>query len=407
MTSSARQEHREGAELRPRPGLASRTGDPIDAWLTLLTSMLRMPESRASEIRDELEDHLRTRVRDQLVAGEDEHVAVRRAIDEVGEASAVAHQFRSAARTPIRRLVMNLSIIAVSAAALGLSVVAINGTPAQPSTYEASSLRIEGLHGAEITTDPTWSFEQFATHMGEIAGRPTFIHWSSLADAGIDRGDEEWTFDVEIEGASFETVMRLLNERVDAFYSIAARTHEGRLEFASREYFDRFSRRLVRYDITDIVRTVAETWNGDHERARTEIIDLIQTYVEADDWLENGGELASMRPVGNQLFIQAPERFFPKVEWLLAQLHDGDRPGEAEQSTGPVHAPLDDVSVRIEAEDPLAAMRALATAIRALEADELGMVSMRLDDSGSAFHLQGPEQQVQNAAALATALLDR
>lgn len=318
---------------QPEPArLHSRTGDPIDTWLALLTTMLRMPQHKAAEIRDELEDHLRTRVRDQLVAGVDEETAVRRAIDEVGEAAAVAHRFRTAARTPVRRLFMHASILSISVAALGVSIAAFtSGSPSQPAVYEyADSTQVEGLRAVEITTDPNWTFEQFARHVGDIAGKPVYIHWRSLADVGIDREDADWTFDVDIQQASFDTVMRLLNERLDWDNAVGLRTFEGRLEFASRDYLDELTVKLVRYDVADVIEAVSANWNMDAETARDEIIDLIQEYVEMEAWQANGGALASLRPVGNHLFIQAPERFFPKIEWLLEQLQAGHEPQAAE-----------------------------------------------------------------------------
>lgn len=310
--------------LEVRPGLASRTGDPIDAWLTLLTTMLRLPASQAVEIRDELEDHMRTRVRDQLVEGVAEHDAVRRAIDEVGEASAVADRFRSAARTPLRKTLMYASILTASAAALGFSIAAFTQTPSQPVAYEAAPMaQVVGLGSVEITTDPNWTFEQFADAMGDAARKPTFIHWRSLSDYGIERGDKDWRFEVEIQNASFETVMTLLNERID-WHGVVARTHEGRLEFVGQEYLDQQTVKLVRFDIADIIEHVSSNWTNDPDSARGEVIDLIQSYVEPDAWEDNGGMLASTRAVGDQLFIQAPERFFPKIEWLLSQLRDGE-----------------------------------------------------------------------------------
>lgn len=309
-------------------GLASRTGDPIDTWLNLLASMLRLPPSRAREIRDELEDHLRTRVRDQLVEGVDEATAVRRAIEEVGEASAVAHRFRSAHRNPTRRILMHLSVIGVSACALALSIAAINatGSHAQPAVYEAApSVDIQRLDDVKITTDPAWTFENFASMLGDASGMPVFIHWRSLDNVGISRDDTEWHFDIAIKDASFDTVMRLLNERIEVPDGVGVRADEGRLEFASREYLDSLTVKLVRYDLADVIEAISNDWGEDREDARNEIVELIQTHVHPDTWIDNGGTLASTHAVGDMLFIQAPARFFPKIEWLLDQLADGQR----------------------------------------------------------------------------------
>ena len=396
------------APLRPRPGLASRTGDPIDSWLSLLTGMLRLPDARAREIRDELEDHMRTRVRDQLVEGVDESTAVRRAIEEVGEASAVAHRFRSAQRTPARRLLMNISLITVSAAALTLSVAAFTGAGgSQPTVYEQSpTVDAPGLRSVEITTDPDWSFEQFADVLGDAAGLPVYVHWRSLADVGVDGTDPDWTFDVDIQNASFETVMRLLNERLDWEDAVGVRVFEGRLEIASREYLDKQTTRLVRYDIEPTIERVTE-WTGDWDDARDQIIELIQSHVHPDAWMDNGGNLASTHAVGNILFIEAPERFFPKIEWLLDQLADGEEPGAGASADGASDDlvrvyPLQDVAA---ADVPQLLADLLRRSYGAEWADYEDAVTLQVDERTNALLVRAPAG-VQSRVEAYLALLD-
>ena len=318
-------------ELQARPGLSSRTGDPIDSWLNLLTTLLRLPASKSAEIRDELEDHIRTRVRDQLVEGVDESTAVRRAIEEVGEASGVAHRFRAAQRTPARRILMHLSVIAIGAGALGLSVASLTnaGHRSQPAVYQEQSVGVAELESISIDTNPEWTFSEFAHELGKAAGRPVYIHWLSLQDIDVLRDDDGWSLDVDIDGASVQTVLRLLNERIGWDHAVAFRVFEERLEFATGEYFDKQSVKLVRYDVADIVEAVSERWTNDFDSAREEIIDLIQSYVEPNYWVANGGALASTAGVGDQLFIEAPERLFPKIEWLMEQLRIGNDIGDA------------------------------------------------------------------------------
>ena len=51
----------------PNPLPSSR--DAIDSWLDVLVSMLNLPGSQRDQVRDELEDHLRSRVDDLLIMG--------------------------------------------------------------------------------------------------------------------------------------------------------------------------------------------------------------------------------------------------------------------------------------------------------------------------------------------------
>lgn len=323
----------------PARDASATSPDPIDSWLNLLQSSLRLPASRAQEVRDELEDHLRARVREQLLAGLDEPTAIRHAVEELGEATTLARRLQRAQRTPIRRSIMHASLLAISVAALGLSVAAYNGAgaPPQREIYQGSTFSAEPVSdSARLTTDPSWTFERLADALGTASGLPVYVHWRSLDALGISRGDEGWTLDIRVADASPETVLRLLNEQLDEDRAVDARVFDGRLEIASGEYFDLLTTRLVSYDVAGIVSDLAE--GGQRvEHARQEVIDLIRACVEPDSWRDAGGSIASIHAVGDRIFVQAPERYFTKIEWLLAQLDGKQRDGEAAENAPGVH----------------------------------------------------------------------
>jgi len=111
-------------ETRTKPSESVETSarDPIADWLAVFARTLAVPKAEAREILDELEDHLRTRVDDLLIAGLSEAEATRRAVGELGETVALAKGFREARTHRRRRLVMQL--VTVSAAA-----TAVRGRP--------------------------------------------------------------------------------------------------------------------------------------------------------------------------------------------------------------------------------------------------------------------------------------
>ena len=78
--------------------------DAIGVWLDLLVKLLRLPARECEAIRDELESHLRERVRDLVVAGTTEDDAVRVAVGELGDAASLAARYREARAYPRRRL---------------------------------------------------------------------------------------------------------------------------------------------------------------------------------------------------------------------------------------------------------------------------------------------------------------
>ncbi len=114
----------------PSPG-ARLNGDSLAAWLDLVTSLLRLPAGQSAEIREELESHLRDRVRDLMLGGLDAEEAMTRAISELGDAADLAARFRSARRDSPRRRAMNTIGLGVAAGAAVISMAALlrPGTP--------------------------------------------------------------------------------------------------------------------------------------------------------------------------------------------------------------------------------------------------------------------------------------
>ncbi|MBL4808940.1 MAG: hypothetical protein JKY43_02645 [Phycisphaerales bacterium] len=95
--------------------------DSISGWLDVLTSMLSISEPKRLQVRDELEDHLRSRVDDLLITGTPEHEAIRIAVAELGETAELAQLISHAhTRANPRRRMMNIALI--TAAVAGLSI---------------------------------------------------------------------------------------------------------------------------------------------------------------------------------------------------------------------------------------------------------------------------------------------
>ncbi len=128
MTGAPAQPHAPAAPSPPRPD----TPDAIGAWLDRLARLSRLPPAEAAELREELDAHLRERVRDLMLAGHDEPGAVHKSISELGDLALLAQRYREASRTPRRRLTMQIALVAATTTALGLSTIALR--QAQPQT---------------------------------------------------------------------------------------------------------------------------------------------------------------------------------------------------------------------------------------------------------------------------------
>lgn len=106
--------------------------DPIGDWLDVLESMLGVPAARRRAIRQELEDHLRSRVDDLTITGLTEPEAVRAAVGELGETADLARRFREAASVNRRRLWMHAAMFGLVGGAIAIGTVGVTGGLNQP-----------------------------------------------------------------------------------------------------------------------------------------------------------------------------------------------------------------------------------------------------------------------------------
>lgn len=111
------------------------TRDPIDAWLDVFIRLLGVGRGEAQTIRDELEDHLRSRVDDLTIIGVGEPDAIRRAISELGETAELAVRFRRSRRDQQRSWIMLGMTCSAAVAAIAISLVSLNSaqSPGQAS----------------------------------------------------------------------------------------------------------------------------------------------------------------------------------------------------------------------------------------------------------------------------------
>ena len=129
------------------------TRDSISAWLDVLTSMLALPAHQRVQVRDELEDHLRSRVDDLLITGLDEPDAIRKAVSELGETAELAKVVTNAHTQPTQRRRIMQSVL-ITAAIAGMS---IGGFSLMTSTGNTSAPQVPVV-GA-VDTEPEKSVD--------------------------------------------------------------------------------------------------------------------------------------------------------------------------------------------------------------------------------------------------------
>lgn len=333
-------------DVRVREG-AEPIRDGVDAWLDVFTRLLRLPESESGAIRDELEGHLRDRVNDLLVSGVTEHDATRQAIEELGDAAILAQRFKEASKSPKRRWLMNLAVIGAAGAALTLSLATFTSqssvSPARQAPPVAANVYEEPLLeslNTPVTLDGSETWSEFFDMIRDATGG-TMTDWNDYANLPIGHDDE---VGFSANGAPISDVLEQMNAQFRrGFYDelVLVPMQHGGVHITSRSAHDQRTITLVSYDIAAAVDQIgADEYQGGDVMAksalREDVAGLIMRFVEPDHWIDNGGDLAQMSIVGDTLFIEAPARFLPRIEWILAQLAEGQAPAirEGEQARG-------------------------------------------------------------------------
>jgi hypothetical protein len=367
-----------GPESRLRPDVGA-----IDAWLDGLVSLTRLPARDSAEIRDELDAHLRERVRDLMLTGTDEAVAVHQAISELGDMALLAQRLRGARGPSPRRIVMHAVLFTVAGAALALGVSAWHGArqPASPMQVDPWGQHIAAsgaapavpavenvLNALGVGDQPAptvraplrqATFAQACDAVAQAHGADLYVHWNDLEEHGF----EPDTAIGDLPPLPTDRLLGLVSDRLGLSGAdrIAFRVDAGLLEVASGVFFDRRERCLVTYDISTLVPAARPL----EISAESMVLrNLITSIVEPDGWSDNGGDVASVFAAGTRLFVSAPPRIHERVAWVLRQLdvgkvRDGE-PGEPLRRDGAAPAPASlpgAAALAVQDLDPFAAYR--------------------------------------------------
>jgi len=148
--------------------------DSISGWLDVLTSMLALPESQRLQVRDELEDHLRSRVDDLLITGTPEPEAIRIAVAELGETAELA-KLISHAHTRInpRRRIMNIALITAAVAGLSIGGYSLNSAPSAGELDPSMQVVTAAIDSNEPADE---------TRMLDIVNMPMLMAFDAIAD---------------------------------------------------------------------------------------------------------------------------------------------------------------------------------------------------------------------------------
>lgn len=297
--------------------------DSIDTWLAVLVRLLDISSSKRDAIRDEIEAHLRERVRDLMIAGTPEHDAIRMAISELGEVADLARRFSHASKLRTRRIIMNAAVLAIGGVSVAMATVFLNGPQpnSRVSVFEPPAAKADE---SSILQDRTAQLNFNDIPLGDVF---KFLATQADLDLVLDARA------IESEGLSMEEpvslqlaqprpvsqILELVSNQFESTF--AWRVHDHLLEISTPGEFDRREIVLASFDVQNVLDRIYED-TGDADEAASRLESLVIDYVEPEAWYNNGGDLANLRIVGGRMFVKAPARFHQPIEWMLSQLED-------------------------------------------------------------------------------------
>ncbi len=328
----ARPESAAGETSLDRARTPDSLGEPasIASWLHGLARRMNVPATERRAVCDELDAHLRQRVQELMLCGQSEAKATTGAIEELGDADELARRYTQAYSHPRRRRIMQIGMLGIAGAAVVTAIVTFNGPGSvipssafQPPREESPA----ALRDIKVTADLSLRWDDFFRAIGQGAKLPVFVHWPQLrALNGSDQPTiaPEEAIAVELQGFSLDAAITMLNDHANLTddMGLAYRVQDGRIIFSSQAFFDRQETVLVTYELTAAIG--ARQGDIDGGATTQEVIDsikqLVTTLVHPDLWAENGGDLARLQTYGTKLFVSAPSRLQPKVQWVLAEM---------------------------------------------------------------------------------------
>ena len=312
--------------------------DPVDAWLDVLVAMLSIPKPDRQRVRDELEDHLRSRIDDLLIHGLTESQALQKAVAELGETADLARQLSHAHKPPrTRRYAMHALLIALTGTVVALGVNTMRPQASTPAPVAVQSeAGAAALSGEPIPVRGQTLGEVLESFVSR-SDRPVMVHWTLLQDIGLERDEP---IEIDADPLRFGTILQLLAERTEPGLgdSIALLEAPDLIEVGLRSQFDQRTMQRRNYDLANLVghevrnpvtgqqATIARPgagYTGGH--GAMAIAQLLETHVSPDDWVRLGGDLARYSAMGNVLVITAPERIHAEIEATLTELDETQR----------------------------------------------------------------------------------
>ena len=209
---------------------------------------------------------------------------------------------------------MNGLLIGGVGAALALSVTAFNASQPNrgPNVYPSGTAYVvsESIDDLVDFSFEEQSLRSILIQVGSAVADRVYVNSYNRWDDVLDR-----KLTLVVGKVPFSHRLLLLNEMTRNFpgEQIEYRITEGLIEFGPRNLFDARELIIVSYDVAEDLRA---------DVSMDQMADAITSLVDSQDWVNNGGEIATLRIVGSLMFVKAPPRMHDGVEWVIGQLSE-------------------------------------------------------------------------------------
>ncbi len=332
----------------PAPAIRPSAPDPVDAWLDVLVAMLSIPKADRQTVRDELEDHLRSRIDDLLIHGLTEPQALQKAVAELGETADLARQLSHAHKPHrTRRLAMHGLIIALAGTVVALGVNTMRPNAGLPAPGVAVSETVaSAAPSVTVPEGKELSPELLATTAVVPVGRavdlyevlqpfavrlslPLEIDLAALGNRGLTALDKvmltnnpERSLAAVLDAMTHSVPVNDWHKHGRPADRILAAKLGGRLVVTTQHGFDlRTATRRV-YPLARFVENAPGPVPGGHaEVAYDRVMRAVMQHVSPQDWQDHGGDLATGTVLGSSMIVTAPARIHEQIGALLDDLH--------------------------------------------------------------------------------------
>jgi len=323
------------------------SNEEFENYIALVSRLLQLRGKQREQISVELRDHLQTRAAELESTGETKQAALRQAIEEFGDAAAMAKNFQSVQNLKRQRWIMRFSTFSIAGvflaalftmsmwpgeARFGAPETSIAKTladdaatrqedpPATKQLVSKSSARDLATEKAlEKVIDLDYQetvFSDVKAELEKISGLNIILDETAIDDSLT----HEELVTVRLRGISLANALKLMLWSYNATYVIDA----GVVRIISIDNMhDPKNLRLRLFDCKNLVAKLGE--NGE-----TELLDLVQSVVASDSWASTGTGNGQGRIVGGVLVVRQTDSVIRAIDDLLYDLR-GKVLGETEK----------------------------------------------------------------------------